>query len=125
MSRIREPTRQSYPNLNDEGMNYADCVAPYVFDLIATEILLSQKVIFNDDRVDSSKGTLCVNQQFCQYSFWKILQLPHRLILAFRDAKNIDKNLVAEQWTLNYTVTSHQQGCEYSSGPITIHVHQK
>ena len=52
----------------------------------------------------------------------KMLQLPCRHILAFRDARNIcifDKNLVAERWTLNYTVKSHQ-GCEYSSSASTV-----
>lgn len=80
-------------------MKYADYVTPYAFDLIATQILLGKKVIVNDDKVDSFEGILYVNQQFCQCSFWKMLQLPCRHILAFRDTKNIcifDKNLVAE-----------------------------
>ena len=53
MSQIRKPTslRQSYPNLNDEEIKYADYVTPYAFDLIATQILLGKKVICNGDRV--------------------------------------------------------------------------
>ena len=102
-------------------MQYADFVTPYAFHLIATQILLSKKI---DGKVESSEGTLYVNQQFCQCSFWKMLQLPCRHVLALRQTQHLcifDKGLVTKWWTLDYTVTSHQDYEHPSSPGKTIH----
>ena len=110
MSRIKRPTKQSYPELSADDMLYANLLTQYAFNIVATQAVLQKKVIINNGMVESSEGALNVTALSCHCSFWKMFHLPCRHIFAFRIAKGLcsfDENLVATRWTLAYTASSH------------------
>ena len=119
---IKKPTRQSYPELSIDEMQYASLLTPYAFDRVAEQAVLKKKVVIKDNTIASSEGTLVVNELSCQCSFWTMFHLPCRHILAFRATNGFssyDKNLVAKRWTSDFAFLSHSD-CTTRNNPSVL-----
>ena len=124
MSMIKKPTRQSYPELSTDEMQYASLLTPYAFDRVAEQAVLRKKVVIKDNTIASLEGALVVDKFSCQCSIWTMFHLPCRHIFAIRATNGFnlyDKNLVAIRCTLDFAFLSHSHSATQDKPSIVDH----